>query len=74
MRFPRVSIDHRVVGGTPCIAGTRIPVAVVVRLMAAGASVEVVLADYPQLAVEDVREALGFAAANLDDRVLPRTG
>lgn len=73
MAFTRISIDHRIMGGVPCIAGTRIPVAMIVRMVAAGSPEEQVLSDYPQLALEDVREALRFAAPNLDDRIVPLT-
>lgn len=41
-----------------------------VRMLAAGTSVEAILAEYPQLTQDDVREALRFAAANVD-RVMP---
>lgn len=71
MAFPRIKIDHRIMGGLPCIAGTRIPVAMLVRMIAAGTSVETILAEYPQLEDEDVREALRFAAANVDQQVRP---
>lgn len=58
-------------GGLPCIAGTRIPVAMLVRMVAAGTPMETVIEEYPQLHEEDVREALRFAAANVDQRVVP---
>lgn len=73
MAFTRISIDHRIMSGAPCIAGTRIPVAMIVRMIAAGTSQDEVLADYPQLVADDIREALRFAAANLDDRIVPLT-
>lgn len=71
MAFTRINIDHRIMGGLPCIAGTRIPVAMLVRMVAAGTPVETILEDYPQLEEDDVREALRFAAANVDQRVVP---
>ncbi len=71
MAFTRIKIDHRIMGGLPCISGTRIPVAMLVRMVAAGTSTETILADYPQLTKDDVREALRFAAANIDQRVVP---
>jgi uncharacterized protein (DUF433 family) len=54
----RITIDHRIMGGLPCIAGTRIPVAMLVRMIEDGIPVETILEEYPQLEVEDVREAL----------------
>ena len=71
MAFTRIKIDHRIMGGLPCIAGTRIPVAMLVRMIAAGTPTEAILAEYPQLTEDDVREALRFAAANIDQRVVP---
>ena len=44
-----------------------------VRMLASGTSEAELLADYPQLVIEDIREALRFAAANLDDRIVPLT-
>lgn len=62
MAAARVSIDHRIMGGLPSVAGTRIPVAMIVRMVAAGMTVESILEDYPQLAAEDIHECLRFAA------------
>lgn len=71
MAFSRISVDHRVMGGVPCVAGTRIPVAMIVRMVADGTAPETLLAEYPQLTSEDIREALRFAAASVDQRTLP---
>lgn len=71
MAFTRIKIDHRIMGGLPCINGTRIPVAMLVRMIAAGTAMETILEEYPQLTEDDVREALRFAAANVDQRVRP---
>ena len=71
MAFTRIKIDHQIMGGLPCIAGTRIPVAMIVRMIAAGTPVETIIGEYPQLHEEDIREALRFAAANVDQRVVP---
>jgi len=67
----RISIDHRIMGGVPCIAGTRIPVATVVGLLGQGYSIDDVLADYSTLTREDVLAALQFAANAVDERELP---
>jgi len=66
MAFERISVDHRIMGGVPCIRGTRIPVATVVGLLA-----DEILADYPQLEDPDLHEALRYAAAALRERELP---
>jgi uncharacterized protein (DUF433 family) len=43
----------------------------IVRMIAAGTSTEEILGQYPQLVEDDVREALRFAAANVDQQVKP---
>jgi uncharacterized protein (DUF433 family) len=67
----RISVDHRIMGGVPVVAGTRIPVATVVGLVANGLTAGEIVADYPQLAVEDVRSCLEYAAQAVDERELP---
>lgn len=71
MSFERISVDHRVMGGVPCIRGTRIPVATVVGMVAEGMSTDEIVAEFPQLDPEDIRTALRFAAAAVDERELP---
>jgi len=71
--FERISVDHQIMGGVPCIRGTRIPVATVVGMVAEGMSTEEILADFPQLSRDDVQEALRYAAAAVDERELPIT-
>jgi uncharacterized protein (DUF433 family) len=69
--FERILIDHRIMGGVPCIRGTRIPVATVVGMVAEGMSTDEILRDFPQLSNEDIKEALRYAAAAVDERELP---
>ena len=71
MAFERISVDHEVMGGAPCIVGTRIPVATVVSLVAEDQSIEQILAAYPQLVADDIRDALRFAAEAVRERELP---
>lgn len=59
---PRITIRSNQMGGAPCIRGLRIPVSVVVDMVASGLTVEEVLELYPDLEREDVSEALRFAA------------
>jgi uncharacterized protein (DUF433 family) len=66
VRFERIAVDSAVMGGVPCIRGTRIPVTTVVRLFADGLDGAAVLTDYLQLTEADLREALRFAAAALE--------
>ena len=57
--------------GVPCIRDTRISVSAVLGQMAAGRTVEDVVADHPQLDREDVLAALAFAAASLGSDAAP---
>ncbi len=60
--FDRITFDPDVMGGRACIRGMRVTVSLVVNLVASGMSLEEILAAYPYLEVEDVREALQYAA------------
>ena len=71
MEFKRITTNLRQMGGVPCLRGLRIPVATVVGLVAEGQTTQDILALYPDLEAEDVREALLFAAEAVRERVLP---
>lgn len=58
-------------GGVPCLRGLRIPVATIVALIAESQTTQDVLALYPDLDADDIREALLFAAEAVRERVLP---
>lgn len=60
--FERITFDPKIMGGRACIRGMRIPVSVIVGQMAHGAGMGEVLAEYPDLEPEDVRQALQYAA------------
>ena len=71
MKFKRITTNPRQMGGAPCLRGLRIPVATVVALVAEGQTTEGILALYPDLEADDVREALLFAAEAVRERALP---
>jgi uncharacterized protein (DUF433 family) len=58
-------------GGMPCIRGLRVPVATVVSMVADGMSTDEIVADLPYLELEDIAEALRFAAEAVRERELP---
>ncbi len=58
-------------GGVPCVRGTRVPVTTIVALLGEGLGIDEVLMEYPQLTEADIRAALHFAAAAVDERELP---
>jgi uncharacterized protein (DUF433 family) len=71
MEFKRITTNPSQMGGVPCLRGLRIPVATVVALVAEGQTTEGILALYPDLEADDVREALLFAAEAVRERALP---
>jgi uncharacterized protein (DUF433 family) len=73
MKFTRITIDPNRMGGVPCIRNLRIPVATVVGMVADGMTDEEILAAYPDLEPEDIREALRYAAEAVRERELPLT-
>ena len=59
---PEISADPKIMTGLPCIRGTRVTVANVVRQIAAGRSIDELCRDYPYLTDNSIRAALKFAA------------
>jgi uncharacterized protein (DUF433 family) len=71
MAFERITVRPDQMGGVPCIRELRIPVATVVGAVADGMSQEEILAAYPDLEPEDIRQALKYAAEAVRERELP---
>jgi uncharacterized protein (DUF433 family) len=68
--FNRIVSDPTVLGGKPCVRGSRISVEFILELMASGASREEILKAYPHLTTDDVEEAIRYAARFLKNEVL----
>jgi uncharacterized protein (DUF433 family) len=73
MKFTRITVDAKQMGGVPCIRGLRIPVATVVGMVADGMTTTDILAAYPDLERDDIQEALHYAADAVRERELPLT-
>jgi len=73
MSFTRVTVRADQMNGVPCVRGLRIPVATVVGMVADGMSHAEILAAYPDLEDEDIREAMRYAAEAVRERELPLT-
>lgn len=71
MEFERIQVDPRKMGGVPIIRDLRMPVATIVNMVADGRTVEQILHDFPELEAEDLKQALQFAAAALNERQVP---
>lgn len=71
MKFSRITVNPKQMGGVPCIRGLRIPVSVVVGMVADGMKDQEILKAYPDLEPDDIREALHYAAEAVRERELP---
>jgi len=68
-RQNRITIDTEVMHGKPVIKGTRIPVYIVLNLLAGGFKIEDVLREYPDLTKEDIFACLEYAAELAQEEV-----
>lgn len=69
--FDRITFEPGKMGGRACIRGLRVTVALVVSLVADGASWNEILTDYPYLETEDIRQALAYVAWLAREEVIP---
>lgn len=56
-----IEINPRIMFGKPVVAGTRIPVEIILDRLVAGETIKNILRDYPRLKIRDIRAALNFA-------------
>ena len=71
LKFDRIKHDPAVMGGKPCIRGMRVTVGAIVGLVASAHSEDEILRLYPYLQVEDIREALAYAAWRVEEIEVP---
>ncbi len=57
-RLNRITVDPEVMQGQPCIRGLRIPVRLILKLLAAGRTAEQIRADYPEIEPEDISQCI----------------
>jgi uncharacterized protein (DUF433 family) len=72
-KLDRITIDPARMNGQPCIRDLRITVRRVLGALAVYPNREDLRREYPELDDEDIRQALEYAAANLDDQVMDLT-
>lgn len=66
-----ISVNPAVAHGKACVAGTRIPVAVVLANLAAGLTPDEIVRSYPSLTLESIQATLAYAADLAQERILP---
>jgi uncharacterized protein (DUF433 family) len=68
--FPRITRTPGVMGGKPCIKGSRMTVGMIVGQIGEGATVKELLDDFPELDRDDILEAIRYAAWYSGDLLL----
>ena len=71
MTIDRITLNPAIMGGKPCIRGTRVTVGTILGLLANGKSRDRILQAYPYLVAEDLDAALAYAAWRLEERDEP---
>ncbi len=61
-KFNRITIDPNKCFGKPCIRGFRMPVASILSYLSSGMTTDEILKEWPELEIEDIYQALGYAA------------
>jgi len=67
-KFDRITVNPEIMNGQPCIRNMRLTVRRVVEAVALYPDWEELQSEYPELDKDDIRQALHFAAGNLDDQ------
>jgi len=71
MTFDRITRSVDVMGGKPCIRGTRVTVGTIVGLIATGSTFDDITTAYPYLTDDDIRQALSYAAWRVEEIEIP---
>lgn len=68
--FKLISSKPEIMHGRPCIKGTRIPVSLVVGMLADGMTMDEILNEYPSLSLKTIKAALKFASFTCEYEIL----
>ncbi len=66
----RITFDPKIMAGQACIRGMRIPVSVIINLIANGLSIPEIIEDYPYLEPSDIQQSLRYAAWLTQEQVI----
>lgn len=68
-KLDRITINPNICLGQPTVRGMRITVSVILKMIAGGKSVQEILDAYPELEIEDVQQAIKYAAWIVSDQL-----
>ena len=61
MKFDRIEINPKILGGKPVFKNTRIPIYVILQMIRDNASFDQIIQEYPRLTIEDIKIALDYS-------------
>lgn len=73
LNIDRITFNPNIMAGQACIRGMRVPVSLVLNLLANGKSTEEILTDYPYLEAEDIQQSLVYGAWLAREQYYPKT-
>jgi uncharacterized protein (DUF433 family) len=70
----RITIDPNTMNGQPCIRGMRLTVKRLLSALASYSTREELTREFPEVEEDDIKQALEYAARNVEDRIIPLSG
>ena len=67
----RITFNSQIMAGQACIRGMRIPVSLIVNLVANGKPFDEILSEYPDLELDDIKQSLQYAAFLTRETIYP---
>ncbi len=72
LNLDRITFNPKIMAGQACIRGMRVPVSLILNLLANGKTVEEIIADYPYLELEDIQQSLAYGAWLAREQYYPK--
>ena len=70
MKLERITVNSDIMGGKPCIRGTRFPVSRIIGLLASGQTIEEIIQNHPDIEKEDILQSLRYAALITENEII----
>ena len=73
-KFKKITFNPNIMSGQACIRGMRIPVSLIVNLVANGMTTEEIIKEYPDLEPDDIKESLKYVSWLAKEELHPAIG
>ena len=70
MKYPLIVSDIAILGGNPCIKGTKISVQLILEWIATGASIQDILIKHPHISIEAIKQAILYASDAMKNEIV----